>query len=439
MSPKGGINRREFVKGVGVAVAAGLGLPYIMTSVSRGEFAPSEQIALGFIGVGKQGVGLMWGFLNQPGCRVVAVCDVDEQKMKAAQGIVDENYTQQGGRAMIRGCTGYRDFRELLGRSDIDGVVIATPDHWHSVISIEACKAGKDVYCEKPLAMSIVETREIVKAAKRSGCVFQTGSMQRSDYKFHQACELVRNGYIGQLKNVRLCVGSGTFPIFPVACDLPAEPVPENLDWDMWLGPALWRLYNSRIAPPMGSPGWAHWRDYEDYAGGLMTDWGAHHYDIAQWGIGADESGPAEIYPEDGKEFKMLTYRYSNGVTVVRDDNMKSRLVLFTGTEGEIEVSREFIDAKPQLLLREHIGPEKIHLYKSRNHYANWLECIRSRQRAICDAEVGCRSATVCLLGIIANRLGRPLKWDPAAERFIGDGEADRMLSKPMRSPWKLT
>jgi predicted dehydrogenase len=189
----------------------------------------------------------------------------------------------------------------------------------------------------------------------------------------------------------------------------------------------------------MGSPGWAHWRDYEDYAGGLMTDWGAHHYDIAQWGIGADESGPAEIYPEDGKEFKMLTYRYSNGVTVVRDDNMKSRLVLFTGTEGEIEVSREFIDAKPQLLLREHIGPEKIHLYKSRNHYANWLECIRSRQRAICDAEVGCRSATVCLLGIIANRLGRPLKWDPAAERFIGDGEADRMLSKPMRSPWKLT
>jgi hypothetical protein len=169
-----------------------------------------------------------------------------------------------------------------------------------------------------------------------------------------------------------------------------------------------------------------------------MTDWGAHHFDIAQWGIGADKSGPAEIYPADGKEFEILTYRYANGVTVVRDDNMKYKSILFTGTEGEIEVSREFISAKPQSLLREHIGPEKIHLYKSRNHYSNWLECIRSRQGAICDAEVGCRSATVCHLGIISTRLGRPLKWDPVAERFINDAEADRMLSRPMRSPWIL-
>ncbi len=424
------------MKGVGGAVAAGAGLPYILTSVSSGEFAPSEQITLGFIGVGKQGTGLLWGFLNQPGCRVVAVCDVDKQKMKAAQDIVDNIPLDVKVKRLM--CAGYSDFREVLARKDIDAVVIATPDHWHSVISIEACKSGKDVYCEKPLAMSVVEVREVVKAARRSGCVFQTGSMQRSDFKFHQACELVRNGYIGQLKNVRLCIRTATFPYYPVACDLPEEPVPDYLDWDMWLGPAPWRPYNSRIAPPMGSPGWAHWRDYDDYAGGLMTDWGAHHFDIAQWGIGADESGPAEIYPADGKEFKMLTYRYSNGVTVVRDDDMKYKSILFTGTEGEIEVSREFIDAKPQSLLREHIGPEKIHLYKSRNHYANWLECIRSRQKAICDAEVGCRSATVCHLGIIATRLGRPLKWDPAAERFIGDGEADRMLSRPMRSPWKL-
>jgi len=421
------------MKDVGGAVAAGVGLPYIMTSVSSGGFAPSEQITLGFIGVGKQGVGLMRGFLNEPNCRVVAVCDVDEQKMKAAGGIVDENYAQQNGATAC-----YRVFRDLLARKDIDAVVIATPDHWHSIISIEACKAGKDVYCEKAMALSVVEARAVVKAVKHWGCVFQTGSMQRSDFKFHQACELVRNGYIGKLKNVRLCIRTATFPFYPVACDLPEEPVPDYLDWDMWLGPAPWRPYNSRIAPPMGSPGWAHWRDYEDYAGGLMTDWGAHHFDIAQWGIGADASGPAEIYPADGKEFKMLTYRYANGVTVVRDDDMQYKSILFTGTEGTIEVSRNFIDAKPLSLLRENIGPEKIHLYKSENHYANWLECIRSRQMAICDAETGCRSATVCHLGIIANRLGRPLKWDPAAERFIGDGEADRMLNRPMRSPWIL-
>jgi predicted dehydrogenase len=441
MLHKGKINRRGFMKGVGGAVAAGLSLPYLLTSISFGETGtvlPSEQITLGFIGVGMQGRGLLWGFLNQPACRVVAICDVDENKMKMAAGIVDENYAQQNGVTKAAGCAGYRDFREVLARKDIDAVVIATPDNWHSVISAEACKAGKDVYCEKAMALTVVEARQVVNAVKRSGCVFQTGSMQRSDWKFRQACELVCNGYIGQLKNVRLCIGTGSFPMFPVACGLPAVRVPEYLDWDMWLGPAPWRPYNPRIAPPIEVQEWAHWRDYEDYAGGLMTDWGAHHFDIAQWGIGADDSGPAEIYPADGKEFKTLTYRYSNGVTVVRDDNMRSRSILFTGTDGTIEVSREFIDAKPQSLLREHIGPDKIHLYKSQNHYSNWLECIRSRQRAICDAEVGCRSGTVCHLGIIATRLGRPLKWDPTAERFINDAEADRMLSRPMRSPWIL-
>jgi predicted dehydrogenase len=436
MSDISKIDRRKFIKGVGGAVAAGIGLPYILTSISSGEFAPSETIMLGFIGVGKQGRGLMYGFMNQPGCGIAAVCDVDEQKMKAAQEVVDNFPLDYKAKRLM--CAGYRDFRDLLARKDIDAVIIATPDHWHSIISIEACKAGKDVYCEKPLATSVAEARAIVNEARRSERIFQTGSMQRSDRKFHQACELVRNGYIGQLKNVRLCLNTATFPYYPVVCDVPEEPVPENLDWNMWLGPAPWRPYNSRIAPPIDSPGWAHWRDYEDYGGGLMTDWGAHHFDIAQWGIGADTSGPAEVYPADGKEFKQLTYKYSNGVTVVKDDDMPYKSILFTGTEGEIEVSREFINAKPMSILREHLGPDKIHLYKSTNHYANWLECIRNRQKPICDAEVGCRSVTVCLLGIIANQLGRPLKWKPAIERFVNDADADRMLSRPMRSPWKI-
>ncbi len=431
MQFKNKINRREFIKGISGAAALGIGLPVVLTSVSRGGLAPSEQITLGFIGVGRQGTGLMYSFLNEPGCRIRAVCDVDEQKLQHAKSIVDEQDSSAG-------CASYKDFRELLAKKDIDAVVIATPDHWHPIIAIEACKAGKDVYCEKPLAMSVVEARAMVNAARKYGRVFQTGSHQRSDYKFHQACELVRNGYIGQLKNVRISINVASFPLYPLACDLPAEAVPQNLNWDMWLGPAPWRPYNSRIAPPIGHQEWAHWRDYDDYAGGLMTDWGAHHFDIAQWGIGADNSGPAEIYPEDSKN-KILTYRYSNGVTVVKDDDMQFKSILFIGTEGEIEVCRQFIKAKPLSLLREHIGAEKIHLYKSTNHYANWLECIRSRQKPICDVEIGCRSVTVCLLGIIANKLGRPLKWDAASEHFAGDAEADRLLRKPIRSPWSLT
>jgi predicted dehydrogenase len=425
------ISRRDFVKRIGAAAAAGI--PYVL-SLSAVAKTPNGKITLGFVGVGLQGKALLWNFLMQTDCRVVAICDVDEQKMRQAQEIVNDNYGDAAG----GGCAGYRDFRELLARKDIDGVVIATPDHWHSVIAIDACRAGKDVYCEKALALSIAEARQVVNAAKRTGCIFQTGTMQRSDSKFRQACELVRNGYIGEVKKVRVCIGTKSFPMYPVPCDLPGERAPGNLDWDMWLGSAPWRPYNSRIAPPISDTSWAHWRDYEEYAGGLMTDWGAHHFDIVQWGLGMDDSGPTEIYPADGREFRMLTYRYSSGVTVVRDDNMPSRSIEFTGTQGEVEVSRDFIRTRPQSLLRRRINPGEVQLYKSRNHYANWLECIRNRQKPICDAEVGCRSATVCHLGIIAHRLGRPLKWDPAAERFINDAEADRLRTRPMRSPWHL-
>lgn len=430
MWPRGRIGRREFVKHIGGGAIAAFGLPYIAFS-SAGETRPSDTITLGFIGVGKQGTGLLWHFLQRENCRVLAVCDADKKKLSRALEIVSENYGQQSG------CSGYGDFRDLVARGDIDGVVIAVPEHWHAIISITACENGKDVYCEKPLALTIAEAREMVNAARRQARVFQTGTMQRSDGKFRQACELVRGGYIGQVKEARLYLGSGSFPIYPVACDLPGEPVPEYLDWDMWLGPAERRPYNSRIAPPIEDDGWPHWRDYEEYAGGLMTDWGAHHFDIVQWALGTDESGPVEVHPEDGKEYPMLTYRYSNGITVFRDDKMPDRSIIFTGSEGEVEVSRGSIRTRPKSLLRERIEPEK-RLYKSYNHYGNWLECIRSRKRPICDAEIGCRSLTVCHLGIIANKLGRGLKWDPAEERFVNDAEADRMLSRSMRSPWRI-
>jgi predicted dehydrogenase len=424
------INRREFFSVAGGTIVAGLSLPTIITKPVFGKSSPSNQIILGFIGTGMQGRMLLSQFLTMPDCRVVALCDVDKQKLNAAMGTAQEN--------SLGKCDTYHDFRELLARADIDGVVIAVPEHWHSIIAIEACRAGKDVYCEKPLSLTIGESRQMVKEARRAERVFQTGSMQRSDFKFRQACEIVRNGLIGDVKTVRVAIAGGGYPMYPVACNLLAERTPDYLDWDMWLGPNQWRPYNSRLAPPIDEWGWPHWRDYEGFAGGLMSDWGAHHFDIAQWGLGMDDSGPVEINPADKSHSGNLTYRYANGVMVVKDDTIKYKSVTFYGTKGQVEVSREFIETKPESLLRHRFGPNDIRLYQSDNHYANWLDCVRTRQKPICDVEIGCRSATVCHLGIIAHQLNRTLKWDPAKEIFVGDEQANRLRNRTFRSPWRL-
>jgi predicted dehydrogenase len=424
------INRRDFFKAASGTILSGIALPTIITSPVFGKSSPSNQITLGFIGTGMQGRILLSQFLTMPDCRVVALCDVDKQKLDAAKKMVVESSTG--------GCDTYRDFRELLAKADVNGVVIAVPEHWHSIISIEACRAGKDVYCEKPLALTIAESRQMVTEARQTGRVFQTGSMQRSDYKFRQACEIVRNGLIGDVKTVRVAIAGGGYPMFPIPCILPAEPAPDYLDWDMWLGPNQQRPYNSRLAPGIDAWVWPHWRDYEGFAGGLMTDWGAHHFDITQWGLGMDDSGPAEINPANREFSGNLTYRYANGVTVIKDDTIKYKSVTFYGTKGEVEVSREFINTKPESLIRHRFGPNDVRLYQSDNHYTNWLDCIRSRQQPICDAEIGCRTATMCHLGIIAHQLNRTLKWDPVKEQFIGDEQANRLTKRTFRSPWNL-
>ena len=424
------INRREFFKAAGGTIVTGLSLPTIITSPVFGKSSPSNQITLGFIGTGMQGRMLLSQFLTMPNCRVVALCDVDKQKLNAAMNIVREN--------TLGKCDSYNDFRELLSRADIDGVVIAVPEHWHSIIAIMACRAGKDVYCEKPLALTIGESRQMVTEARRAGRVFQTGSMQRSDYKFRQACEIVLNGLIGDVKTVRVAIIGGGFPMYPIPCNLPAQRTPDYLDWNMWLGPNQWRPYNSRLAPPLEEWGWPHWRDYQGFAGGLMSDWGAHHFDIAQWALGTDDSGPVEINPSDKSRSGNLTYRYANGVMVVKDDTIKYKSITFFGTKGHVEVSREFIETKPNSLLLHRFGPNDIKLYQSDNHYANWLDCVRTRQKPICDVEIGCRSATVCHLGIIAHQLNRTLKWNPAKEQFIGDEQANRLINRTFRSPWRL-
>jgi len=409
-----------------------MALPYFVPASALGKAdtaAPSERITLGFIGSGKQSQHLIRSFLNSPGTQVLAVCDVDRLKLERGAKIVADFYAQKSTQPHNGPfCTLYGDFRDLLARNDIDAVVISTPDHWHAIIVARAAQAGKDIYCEKPLSQTIAEARAMVNAVRRYGRVFQTGSMQRSDNRFRFACELVRNGYIGEIKTVTVGVGGP-----PEDKPLPAEPVPDYLDWDMWVGPAPWRPYNRDLSPHISVDVFPNWRYHSDFGGGGMTDWGAHHFDIAQWGLGMDETGPVEIIPPDGKDYKVLTYKYANGIMMTRDN---ANGILFTGTQGKVEVNRGYLKTSPDSLKDPQIRPDQIHLYDSNNHYVDWLDAIRKRTRPICDIETGCRSVTVCHLGNIAYKLKRPLKWDPRREVFMGDDEANRLLWRSYRSPW---
>jgi len=419
MTGKNNLSRRRFLSRVAGTVAGAVALPhFVPASVFAGAGgAPSERITLGFIGAGKQSKHLMRSFLNSPGTHVVAACDVDKLKLARGKKIVEDHYARKSG-GTYKGCDTYGDFRDVLARDDIDAVVISTPDHWHAITVIQSAQAGKDIYCEKPLSQTIEEARAMVTAVRRYGRVFQTGSMQRSDWHFRLGCELVQNGYIGELKHVTVGVGG------PAANPaLAAQPVPDYLDWEMWLGPAQWRTYNSELAPHLSWDGFPHWRNNRRFGGGGMTDWGAHHFDIAQWGMAMDKSG------------KVLTYKYASGVTMTRDS---ANGVLFTGTKGKVETNRGHLRTWPDKLKDQKIGPNEKHLYESRNHYVDWLDAIRKRSKPICDIETGCRSVSVCHLGNIAYKLGRPLKWDPEREVFVGDSDANRLISRPMRSPWHL-
>ncbi|MCP4257499.1 MAG: Gfo/Idh/MocA family oxidoreductase [Planctomycetes bacterium] len=422
------LNRREFLK----RSAAAVGFPYLVASSAMGNagaVAPSNRIVMGAIGVGGQGTrhvgGGIWvqggGFLSKPVVQFVAICDVNANHRNRGVGIVNKHYGNKD-------CASYNDFRELTAREDIDAVLVATPDHWHVLTSIAAVKAGMDVYCEKPLSLTIRQARELANTVKRYGRIFQTGTQQRSWREFRVACELVRNGYIGQVKSITVNVGGP--PAW--SCNAPGELEPQWLDWNMWLGPAPWRTYTSKIAP-------GGWMGYRDYSGGEMTNWGAHMFDTAQWAMGMDESGPVEIIPPDGKDYKVLTYKYANGTIMTRGPISRNVPgVLFTGTEGKIEVSRDHLITEPESLLRQQIGRDEIHLYESINHPDNFLECIKTRKRPASDAEVGCRSITVCHLGNIAYWLKRPLKWNPEKERFINDPEANKMRARALRAPWRL-
>ena len=426
--------RREFLKAAAVAAVGG---PYMITSAALGadgRAAASNRITLGSIGIGRQGEYHFRSLIRNGDFQVVAVAEVYKKFRDMAVELAQEALRAAGGSEA--GVKGYVDYRDLLARDDIDAVLIATPDHQHGLMACLAAKSGKDVYCEKPLSLTIREARAMVDAARRYGRVFQTGSQQRSDREFWQACSIVRNGYIGRIKTVHVSVGGPSRP-----CDLPEEPVPDGLDWDRWLGPAAWRPFHPVLRPPHNDsfPGW---RSYRVYSGGGMTDWGAHHFVIAQWGLGMDSSGPVEICPPGTRHPQSLTYVYADGVTMYHsgrtDDGHNVNGVLFTGTEGKVEVNRGTIRTWPESLVSVPLQRAPVPLYRSRGHHQDWVDCIRSRQRPVCDVEIGCRSVSVCHLGNIAYWLKRPLKWDPAKEDFIGDPEASRWLSRPMRAPWTI-
>ncbi len=435
------ISRRRFLQ-QGGAVAGAVAVPMIVPASVFGADAPSERITVGCIGTGRMGQGDMRDLLRFPQAQIVAVCDVDSKRAKDAQKIVVDHYSRQTGTAWT-GCEAYGDFRDVTGREDIDAVMIATPDHWHALPAIAAAKAGKDIFLQKPLTLTIREGRVLSNTVRRYDRVFQVGSQQRSDEKFRLACELVRNGRIGKVHTIK--VGFGTDP----GCDpQPEMPVPPNLDYNMWLGQAPLAPYTEwRVHPQKdyGRPGWLR---ISAYGHGMITGWGSHHLDIAQWGLGTELTGPVTVegeavFPKEGLwdvhgDFR-IEYTYADGVRLIAADNNRNKQgVVFEGADGWVYVRRGFLDAEPKSLLQERIGPDDIQLYRSNDHKRNWLECIRSRRPTVAPVEVGHRSCTMCLLGSIAMRLGRKLRWDPEKEEFLDDAAANHMRSRSMRAPWSL-
>jgi len=399
---------------------------------------------MGMIGLGSMGMRHVKGFLPERDCRILAVCDVDAKRRQTAVNEINQRYQN-------RDCASYHDFRELIARKDIDTLCIAVPDHWHAGIATLGAQAGQDIYGEKPLALTIAQGQSLCEVVKRYNIVWQTGSWQRSTNHFRFACELVRNGRIGKLRRVEVGIGAGFKPgpgertVYRIPPQ-PLMPVPEGFDYDLWLGPASWAPYTEKRC---------HWnfRWIRDYAGGQVTDWGTHHIDIAHWGMGVDDTGPITVegegvFPEDGLWDAASDYHftctYANGVVMqVGSTKHYAQGVRWLGADGWVHVTRGGIKTQPNHLVQEKIGPNEIHLPRPagdhrQGHRRDFLDCVQTRSRTITPVEIGHRSATVAHLGNIAMRVGRKIRWDPQREQIFHDATAERMVRRPVRSPWRL-
>lgn len=441
-------NRRSFLKGTAATLT---GVPFILPSrVWAASTGPNTQVTMGFIGMGGQANGLLGAFLGHD-TRVVAVCDVNAVRRSDAKKRVDAHYKNTD-------CVAVNDFREIIGRKDIDAVCIATPDHWHAIPTIAALNAGKDVYCEKPLTHNIHEAVEVMKAVEANKRVLQTGSMQRSMKEFRIACELVQNGVIGKVSHVECSFGGPARS----AEGLPTEPTPTGLDWDFWNGPAPLRGYNKSFCP--FPSGFGSWRSFREYGSGGVGDWGAHHLDIAQWGLGMDGSGPVAVIAAANKSGCKLVY--ADGVTVEHKNGFG---VHFYGANGEVLVNRgKFVlvvdgkivaqsgkydgpakspdepkkatstEAEVQKAERAYLKDAKVQLYKSKNHIADFLECVRSRKKPITSEIVGARSAICCHLMNQSYYHNAGFKWNPSTCAFASGTGDPAWLTRDYRSPWKV-
>jgi predicted dehydrogenase len=446
-------HRRAFLKAGVVA-----GFPAIVPASVLGRNAPSNRINIGAIGVGRiSRVHDLPGIWQFDSARIMAVCDLDSNRVELGKLLINETYAKKSGKP-YNGATGYHHYRELLANKEIDAVVISTPDHQHAIVAVDAVRAGKDVYMQKPASLTIAEGRYLSNAVQASGRIFQIGSQQRSWKQFRVACELVRNGRIGDLKHVEIGL-----PGDPAGPDAPQMPVPPNLNYDAWLGSTPLVYYTEmRVHPQKGfdRPGWLR---CEQFGAGMITGWGAHHVDTAHWGMNTELTGPVEIwgtaeYPTHGLwnvhgKFKTEAV-YANGITMSISGDYPNG-IKFYGSQGWIFVTRDepvtasdpsapatkiepLVASKPKILTSV-IGPNEAHLYKSDDQHGNWLDCIRSRKTPIAPVEVGHRACSTCLLHQIAMKAKRKLYWDPEKERFKNDDAANALLSRPQRAPYQLS
>lgn len=420
--------RRRFLKAAMAASAGAIGRARTVP--------PSDRVTLGVVGIGWMGLGNLELFLEEQLAQVVAVCDVDSDHLAQGADMVHSKYG-------TKDCSSYRELGEVLERDDIDAVCLTLPDHWHGVASIMAAQAGKDIYGEKPIAHTFAEGRAICDAVARYGRVWQTGSWQRSVSHFRQACELVRNGRIGEVKKVEVLLPGGHKDFAGTRGLMAPAPVPATLDYERWLGPAP-------SAPYCPARVHKNWRYCLEYGGGLLMDWIGHHVDIAHWGLGLDESGPVEVIGKgefrsdagvwDAPARYRADVRYAAGLTMeIRGEDPEERGgTKWIGEEGWIWVDRQGVDAEPKGLLRERIRPDEVRLERSPGHRRQFLESVRSRRQTIAPAEVGLRSVTPGYLGLISMIIGRPVRWDPPRQAIVGDPIASRLLSQPLRSPWRV-
>jgi predicted dehydrogenase len=456
---KSAISRRSVVK-AGVAGAAVAGFPMIVPSTVLGQYAPSKRINVGAIGVGRiSRVHDMPGILKYDRARIIAVCDLDSHRLAEGKELVNDYYGKKAGKP-YDGVTGYDNYHELLANKDIDAVVISTPDHWHALSGVAAVQAGKDVYLQKPASLTIAEGRMLSNAVQASGRILQIGSQQRSSVQFRYAAELVRNGRIGDLQRVEVGL-----PADPPGGDPTPQPIPEGFNYEMWLGETPYVPYTlDRVHPRVGygRPGWLRVRQF---GAGMITGWGAHHVDSAHWGMDTEYTGPTEVevahveFPTHGLwdvhgAFKTEAL-YANGVCMAISGDFPNG-IKFYGSKGWIFVSRgnesvtqsdpvqKLKDAtalatSDPKIIQSVIGPNEIHLYESTDQHGNWLDCIITRRQPVSPVELGHRACSTCLIHDIAMVLHRKVYWDPVRERFKDDDEANAMLSRPQRAPYRFT